>query len=264
VTRVVGVVLVRDEDIFVERAVRNVSEFCDELLLFDHRSSDGTPSILRGLAAELPQARFEAIDDPWISHERLRPYIGTDTWVFGVDGDEIYDPASLRPMRARLDAGEFADWFLVKGIQLHCSALDRTASTATGWLAPPSRSTTMLYNFAPLSGWEGRPPERLMGEGARFSREVEGVRWLRNEHPWDEAPLRCLHVCFLRRSSKQSRSQLARLSYVERIAGGRRAMLRRRLAELVGRPAQSWWKLNKYAQGEEVTVSILGFWPESA
>ena len=70
-TRVVGVVLVRDEDIFVERAVRNVSEFCDELLLFDHRSSDGTSSILRGLAAELPQARFEAIDDPWISHERL-------------------------------------------------------------------------------------------------------------------------------------------------------------------------------------------------
>ena len=122
----------------------------------------------------------------------------------------------------------------------------------------------MLYNFAPLSGWEGRPPERLMGEGARFSREVEGVRWLRNEHPWDEAPLRCLHVCFLRRSSKQSRSQSARLSYVERIAGGRRAMLKRRLGELVGRPAESWWKLNKYAQGDEVTLSIRGFFPGSA
>jgi hypothetical protein len=164
-------------------------------------------------------------------------------------------------MRQRLEAGEFADYFIVKGIQLHCRALDTAAGTATGWLAPPSRSTTMLYNCAPLAGWEGTPPERLMGDGARFSREVGEIRWLRDEHGWDEAPMRCLHVCFLPRSSRQQARQKARLSYVERIAGGRRAMLKRRLGELAGRPPESWWKLNKYAQGDEVTVSIDGFFP---
>lgn len=261
-THVVGIVLVRDEDLFVERAVRNVAEFCDELLLFDHRSRDRTPVILRDLAAELPHARFESIDDPATSHERLLPYVGTDTWVFGVDGDELYDPASLPPMRARLEAGEFDGFFLVKGIQLHCRAIDHESQTATGWLAPPARSTTMLYNFGPLRSWEGRAPERLMGDGARFAREVQEIRWLRDEHPWDEAPMRCLHVCFLRRSSRQPKRQRARLSYVERIAGGRRAMLRRRLGELLGRPAESWWKLNKYTQGDEVTVSIDGFFRE--
>jgi hypothetical protein len=260
-TRVVGVVLVRDEDLFVEQAVRNVSAFCDELLLFDHRSRDRTPEILARLADELPDASFEAIDDPAISHERLLPYVGTDTWVFGVDGDELYDPNSLPPMRSRLESGEFDDYFNVKGIQLHCRELDRAAETATGWLAPPSRSTTMLYNFASLSSWEGRAPERLMGEGARFAREVEETRWLRDEHPWDEAPMRCLHVCFLRRSSRQPARQRARLSYVERIAGGRRASARRWLRELLGRPEESWWKLNKYAQGDEVTVSVAGIFP---
>jgi hypothetical protein len=179
--------------------------------------------------------------------------------VFGVDGDELYDPASLPPMRARLDAGEFDDYFIVKGIQLHCRAVDLSAQTAIGWLAPPSRSTTMLYNFAPLSSWEGRPSERLMGDGARFAREVEEFRWLRDEHPWDEAPMRCLHVCFLRRSSRQPAGEHARLSNVERIAGGRREKLRRRLRELVGRPEESSWKLSKYAQGDEVTVSVEGF-----
>ena len=257
--KIVGIVLVRDEDVFVEQAVRNVAGFCDEIHLFDHRSRDNTPRILGQLAADLPYTTFERIDDPAVTHERLRPYIGTDTWVFAVDGDELYHPGSLKIMRERMERGEFDDCFLVKGIQLHCRAIDHDAGTAAGWLAPPSRSTTMLYNFQPLSGWEGRPPERLMGDGARFAREVAGTRWLRDEHPWDEAPMRCLHVCFLRRSSRQPEGQTARLSYVERIADGGRARLRRRLLELAGRPAESWWKLNKYRQGPETTVSMAGF-----
>lgn len=258
---VVGVVLVRDEDVFVEQAIRNVAGFCDELLLFDHRSRDRTPEILDRVAAELPHARFEAIRDPAVSHQRLLPYVGTDTWVLGVDGDELYDPASLAPMRKRLENGEFDRWFFVKGSQLHCRVLDRENGTATGWLAPPARSTTMLYNFAPLESWDG-PEQRLLGGTPCFTRPVEETRWLRDEHPWDAAPMRCLHVCFLRRSSRQSPRQRARQNYAERNQGGRRATVRRRLRELAARPEESWWKANKYAQGSEVTVSIAGFFPD--
>src|SRR2546427_6155224 len=53
-TRVVGIGLFRDEDRFVERAVRSVFGFCDELILVDHRSRDRTPEILERLAAESP------------------------------------------------------------------------------------------------------------------------------------------------------------------------------------------------------------------
>lgn len=258
--QIVGVVLARDEDVFVERAVRNVAEVCDELLLFDHRSRDDTPLILQTLADELPHARFEAINDPRVSHHRLQPYAATDTWVFGVDGDELYHPGSLAVMRQRLEAGEFDAFWTVKGIQLHARAVNDDG-TATGWVAPPARSTTKLFNFAALESWDGKTPERLHGGTPVFSRTVRETYWLRDEQPWEQAPMRCLHVCFLRRSSRQPEHQRTRVSYVERIADGGRARLRRALGGMVGRPPDSWWKLNKYRQGDEVTLPIDGFFP---
>ena len=81
-TRIVGIVLVRNEDFFVGQAVRNVAAFCDTLLLCDHKSSDRTASILRELAAELPDTSFHAVEHPRESHEFLKPFAGTRTWVF--------------------------------------------------------------------------------------------------------------------------------------------------------------------------------------
>jgi hypothetical protein len=46
----VGSVLVRNEDVFLERAIRNAAGFCDRIHVLDHMSNDGTPAILRSLA----------------------------------------------------------------------------------------------------------------------------------------------------------------------------------------------------------------------
>ena len=43
--RVVGSVLVHDEDVFVEQAIRNVAEVCDRIHAVDHLSRDRTPAI---------------------------------------------------------------------------------------------------------------------------------------------------------------------------------------------------------------------------
>ena len=51
-TRIIGALLVRDDDLYVERAVRNVFGFCDELILIDNKSKDGTLPILKRLAEE--------------------------------------------------------------------------------------------------------------------------------------------------------------------------------------------------------------------
>ncbi len=48
--QVVGVVLVRNEDVFVEQAIRNIAAFCDRIYAVDHLSTDLTPEILRRLA----------------------------------------------------------------------------------------------------------------------------------------------------------------------------------------------------------------------
>jgi hypothetical protein len=255
--RIVGIAMVRDEDVFVERALRNVLEFCDELIAADHRSRDETPRILAELAAAHPgRVRFERVDEAGEANELLRPYVGQDVWVFGVDGDELYEPDRLQALRPRLLDGEFDDWYLIKGNVLHCDDLDAASGTAAGWLAPPARSITKLFNFSALERWEGRAIEHLYG-GRRTFRpgySDETIHWLRDEYDWPSSPFRCLHVCFLRRSSRQPAGQQTRQSVIELGGIPRRRRALGRLGALVGRPPESGWKLAKYRQGPRVEV----------
>ena len=85
--RVVGSVLVRNEDGYLERAIRNVAGFCDRIHVLDHQSRDRTPEILGRLAEELDHLEVERSASAEVSHRQLQPYVGTDTWVLGVDGD---------------------------------------------------------------------------------------------------------------------------------------------------------------------------------
>ena len=47
--RIVGSVLVHNEDLFVEQAIRNVAAFCDRIHVVDHLSSDRTQAVLYAL-----------------------------------------------------------------------------------------------------------------------------------------------------------------------------------------------------------------------
>ena len=52
--QVVGIMLVHNEDRFLDRAARNVLGFCDRLIVCDHKSTDGTGEIARQLATAFP------------------------------------------------------------------------------------------------------------------------------------------------------------------------------------------------------------------
>src|SRR6187402_1406371 len=92
-TSIIGIVLVRNEDIFVERAVRNVIDFCDLIVIADHYSTDSTFDIVAQLAAEFPEKiQLVRIADAWESHFLINGYANSPAWIFAVDGDEIYDP----------------------------------------------------------------------------------------------------------------------------------------------------------------------------
>ena len=135
-TRITGIVLVKNEDRFVRRAVQNILGFCDEILLVDNGSIDGTLGILRQLAADCDKVRFHAISHPSESHDLLKPHAGSDTWVFAVDGDEIYDPRGLENFRRMVLKGDFQTHWMVLGNVLHCDQIDQ--GKARGWLAPPA------------------------------------------------------------------------------------------------------------------------------
>lgn len=256
---IVGIVLARNEDIYIRRAIENASAFCDAWILCDHESTDGTADILRDLAAALPQAEYHRISHPSISHDLIAPYAGTSSWVFGLDGDEIYEPSRLARLRERIHKGEFErDWMLFGNV-LHVTDLDVTAQHATGHLAPPSRSMTKLYNFSHLQQWAGPCPERLHGGNPVFKDglSADARRMLYSEASWDDADFRCLHLCFLHRST-QDENGSPRANIMEKNS---LTPLRRILSFVTGSsPAQSW-KQERYGRGPAVTVEAAEFFP---
>ena len=107
-----------------------------------------------------------------------------------------------RSSRSRSRAGEFDGVFRIQANVLHCDSLDTEQRVATGWLSPPSRPVTALFNLDAAESWKAGA-ERLEGGEIRFK---DGFDWksidpLHERYAWDDSPLRYLHLCFLRRSS---------------------------------------------------------------
>jgi hypothetical protein len=260
---VVGVVLLHDEDLHAERVIRNVAGFCDRIHVADHASSDGTWAIVSRLARELDNVDAVRITHAARSHDLVLPYVGTDTWVFSPDGDELFDPAGLERLRGELEAGRYDEHFRLFPAMLHCVALDEPARSASGYLAPPALSGPKLFNFAALRSWDHVYRERLH-EGEPAFRD--GWAWtsvgrLDQASDWDENPFRCLHVCFLRRSSNDApegahtRLNIAEANTYRRDVRGRieRALRRSRA------PANDSWKLEKYRRGPLVAKDAAPF-----
>jgi hypothetical protein len=260
--QIVGVMLVHNEDVHVEQAVRNVAAFCDRVHVADHMSTDSTWEIVQRLGREYGHVDGVRVRHTGDSHALVESYAGTDTWVFGVDGDELYDPAGLALFREQLLGGDLREFFSVKSNVLNCVTLDPGERRATGYLSPPSRSVTKLFNFAAIDSWT-HVYRQYMHDGEIVFRpgyERETIVHLGQRHPWEESRFRCLHVCFLQRSSLDPphADGHGRLSPIE--LGGKR---RSRLTSLVDRirPASppSPWKDEKYRQGELVTKDATPF-----
>jgi Glycosyl transferase family 2 len=269
-TQVVGSILVRNEDLFVEQAIRNVVEFCDRIHAVDHVSSDGTWGILQSLAQEYDHLDVHRARSSALAHGLLEPYAGTETWVLGVDGDELYDPAQLALFRRDLLAGTHADVFRLKAHVLNCDDLDDDRKSASGWQAPPSRPITKLFNFGAVESWQGIP-EPLQGGEAVFrpGYHWESRRDLAADTTWDTDPLRCLHVCFVRRSSldpddvgggrkslaESGEFDLGPIGKLRRLFGGTKVAPHILALAHQGKN----WKQEWYARGERCTIDAGPF-----
>ena len=263
--QIVGIMLVRNEDVFVEQAIRNVAGFCDRIHAVDHVSTDGTWKVVQALQRDYPHLDARRAHHAGDSHALLEPYAGTETWVFGVDGDELYDPVRLARFRDELLRGAYAGSFKIASNVLNCVKLDRMRGTATGYLSPPSRSITKLYNFAAIDEWKGDGAERLHGGSIAFRNgyDERSVDNIGERLVWDETPLRCLHACFLQRSSAEpvrSGDTYARPILEETQLQDRSLLgaLKRRLRPR-RMPEVSAWKREKYMRGDLVTVDASPF-----
>jgi hypothetical protein len=155
-------------------------------------------------------------------------------------------------------AGEWRRWWVVFGNVLNCDALDESTRIAGGWMAPPCRSMTKLYNFAAVERLDPATKHRLHGRYDVFNpgwHPVESRYELYKEIAWAEAELRCLHTCWMPRSSRDAAP--ARRNVTESL--GLRNRLRGAIARLFGRSPASDYKQEKYRRGEHVTVDASAF-----
>jgi hypothetical protein len=259
---IIGIALVRNEDVFIERAIRNAVGFCDRIILADHHSTDGTLPILEKVTAAFPgKLEVVRIDHPQESHLLINDYAGSRTWIFAIDGDEIYDPAGLAHFRKELLTGKHDGSWMVFGNVLNCTAIDEVNGTATGYLAPPCRSMTKLFNFHLIESWGGATHVCANGTIKFKSGYDASLRLnLHEQVVWEEARFRCLHTCFMRRSSLDADQSHPRPNVSETyLRRGLVGSVRKAFDRLLGRPMVSTWKREKYARGPLVTVDATPF-----
>jgi hypothetical protein len=265
-SRIIGIVLVRNEDLFIELALNNILEFCDSIIVADNCSTDSTSTILQRLAAKHRKIDYHLIDEISISHELIKDYAGKKVWIFGVDGDEIYDPAGLTALREEMLAGKYEQSWMIFGNVLNCLELDRKKKVARGYLAPPCRSMTKLYNFNAIDSWETSSGERLHGGAVTFKDGYDGsMRLALHEMvPWEEATFRCLHMCFLQRSSLQKMSQGKFLPRPNPADIMSRTVVQRAAAMVkgwLGIPdrGKEEWKIEKFTRGDLAEKDVSSF-----
>jgi len=260
-TRVVAIVLVRNEDIFIDQALRNVLPACDEVLIADNLSTDNTPAIIEAIRRDFPdKITVRRVNDPAESHAMVTPFVGTDTWIFGVDGDEIYDGERLRGFFDQLRSGLYRERWMILGNVLNVAEMGADHQIATGYLAPPCRSMTKLYNFAAIDAWGDRCPERLHGGNVKFRQGYDSMKrvFLHDEVSWADAAFRCLHLCFLRRSSQDKADPGVRKNIMDSQDRSWRKLVKQ-VRNWFQKKTAACWKDEVYRRGEPVTLPVSEF-----
>ncbi|GAB4497357.1 MAG: hypothetical protein OHK003_05630 [Anaerolineales bacterium] len=263
--QIVASVLIRNEDIYIEKVIRNIVDFCDKIIITDHQSKDRTFEICQQLAAEFSKIELHSIHALSESSQVLRPYYGTNTWVFAVDGDEIFDPAGLQEMRSRLLSGEFSQDWNIFANTLHCEKIDLKNKKAWGYLAPPARAGARLFNFSMIDDWQDYG-ERLMGDKVIFKKGYHSGlrRYLHKEYDWENSCFRYVHMSFLPRSSNDkvrllktrlNADEIARIDNQKNFLDKLFIALKVRFAQFTKRD----WKNQKYRQGPLVEKDVSSF-----
>jgi hypothetical protein len=123
---------------------------------------------------------------------------------------------------------------------------------------------TKLYNFAVIKAWHGPCLERLHGGRIEFKDGFHEKlrRDLHQGLSWEEADFRCLHLCFLPRSSQDSNTLAPRQNIMDVYNISIRKTLGLIWDRLRGKPPIDW-KEQRYGRGPLVAKSITPFFSAS-
>lgn len=207
--QIIGVCLIRNEEHFVAWSIMNAIEYCDRILVLDNRSTDRTRSIVEAISGLHSHVEIVDVDDAYDTHRHIEPFVGTRTWVSAIDGDEIYDPIGLSRLRRQIHKGELDSYWALYPHALHLMKANLTEARASGYATPDAKFGMRCFNLDAMVRWHPGRHERLHGLKSiilkpGYSRQDV---FMASEHDsWDEASYRCLHLCFMPRSSLDQRT----------------------------------------------------------
>lgn len=259
--KIVGISLIKNEDLYIERVLKNVINFCDEIIVLDNMSEDNTFKIVNNLSNQYPKIKLSKIKDAFTSHKFVEKYANTDTWVFAIDGDEVYDPIGLERLREEILTGKYQNYWSINGNSLNSVDINYESKITQGYLSPPSRPMTKLLNFSILESWKENC-QRLHGKSLIFKKGFDATMTYKiyNTYDWDNSYFRMLHLCFINRTSLAKKyKNTARLSPEEN--SHLFPLFRNFISNLLkGRlTLDSEYKLRKYKKGQMVTKKIHPF-----
>jgi len=209
--KIVGICLFKDEEIYAETVIHNIIDFCDKIIIIDNNSTDKTFDIVRKRFSSSPKVTMLKMEDHLASGRMTYSFFGSKTFLFAVDGDEIYDRDGLKAMRQRIKNGFFDKVWKISGTSFHVN--DVSSTCVSGFSCPPNKHVTKLYNFNVINSWD--QGERLHGVGLNpqpyYKESLIDVKFANergleesNQVDWRFSEFRCLHMCFVRRSQRDS------------------------------------------------------------
>lgn len=97
--KITAAIIAKDEARHIEACIRSVA-FCDEVLVLDSGSSDGTPALARAAGARVVETDWPG----FVAQKQRAADAATHDWVLSLDADERVDDR-LRAAVERLRAG---------------------------------------------------------------------------------------------------------------------------------------------------------------
>jgi glycosyltransferase involved in cell wall biosynthesis len=101
--RIIGMMRVKNEARWIARSIESILPVCNEVLVMDDHSTDGTPEICAALAGvQVLRSPFEGVnemrDKNWLLEQA-----GAADWILAIDGDEVLAPGDAAAVRAAMN-----------------------------------------------------------------------------------------------------------------------------------------------------------------
>lgn len=240
---IIGVILAKNEDAFIKYVIEGIQNFVSDIIMIDNCSTDCTVEIAK-------RCGVQPITEPDLkrTHSYVERFAGKGVWIFGVDGDEIFDANGLEKLYSQMEAGMYDLAYQIQGWYLHATEFRPGESTAMGYLGPPAHTPTKLYNMSMISRWPNTHDDVLFHVGTKVQK---GLKMRVLPDTWEGNPLRCIHTRFLRRSFAEPDETIGVRFGPGHVAG------KRLRSSFKGKEADKNYRWN-YRRGEIREVSI---WP---